>query len=1448
MTVNVDWRSIRPLNGGCEKAFEELCSQLARSEVAGRASFIRKGTPDAGVECYAVYENGSECAWQAKYFLTLGDSQWAQIDQSVGPALKKHPRLKRYVICLPMDLPDARVPGQVSALAKWNARIEKWEKWAAQQDMTVEFAYWGSSELLERLTKPEHIGRVRFWFDATGFDKDWFKRRFQEAKQTAGPRYTPELHVNLPIAHRFEAFGRTSRFFDRSISLIRGLANEWSSACSPGPSRLGGERDPEVEDWIKAVTDDPVVRRGKASIGGAIEEIVAAGNEIEVQPSGMLPFGDVAEKVAAVATAVDRVVQHLLTRQEEHRVISRHRYQFETFAGKLRKVRDELVEAQRWGGAAVMIVRGQAGTGKTHLLCDVARRRLGEGRPTVLLMGQSFTSDAAPWVQAAALLDVADSSAEEIVGAIECAAQAAGVRALVLIDALNEGKGLSVWPTHLSGFLAHFARSEWIGVVLSIRSSYDELIPDTIREQAVVATHRGFGERGYDAMRTFFTHYGLELPSTPLIAPEFGNPLFLKTLCLGLQGQGATRLRQGVNGITAVFELYISSINKRVTKKLGLPDWNTAAEKALRILVRAFPAVSERWLAVEAAEELVNGLLPGRPFEESLYKMLVVEGVLVQEASPTARRGEVPEIVFLAYERLADHLVTRALLDTHFDPSNAVAAFEVGGGLSELPEGGYETQGILEALCIQLPERTGQEVVDLVPRLARAEGFESAFEQSLVWRAVGTVSERTRDLVRTRLEPEMQNRYAILDALLTLASTPEHPLNARFLDARLREDALPARDAWWTVYLQHATSGGRAATRLRDWARAVSPTTELVDELVDLCAMSLAWMLAASNRTVRDRATKALVNLLTGRLDAVVRLVEGFADVDDPYVVERVYAVAYGMAARSHDSGELKMLSEFVYSHVFARGAPPTNILLRDYARGVIERALYLESPIEVDLTRIRPPYGSAAPVFPSDEDVAPLLPGPDHNSHQREEEDWARSHIGHSVLDGELHRVIGENWRHSGEWLSLGLDQPAWQEPDNPGNGRQARAHWPVFERRQIERYVLQRVFELGWTTERFGKFDRTRDFDGIGQFSTKESIGRKYQWIAYHEVLGLISDHFQYREYPAEVERSHRYVGPWQNGLRDIDPTLTATLPGGRPWYYYLDSADVWWATEYDRWDETDLLEDWARRYDDLERIEKLLIVRNPGDGTRWVNGNVDLRWAQKPPVGRRRSEGEGREVMCWIRAFLTREEEAPTFVEWFNAQPCPRAGIGKTAEMDSVFVGEHGWAPAAGYRQMQPQDAHAAENAPVHLEAVAAQYPFRADPRDQSVSDDSRLHLPAQRIVQMGGLRWSGHAADFLDSSGNLAAFDPSTYALGPSASLVREEFLRELIRRHKLGVVWTVRCMKTQNLTRWEPGSPSLRISGAYWLSGSGPVGSMRPEEIKRSSREQQSQSEAGRSDR
>ena len=57
---NLDWHGIRPLTGSRNKGFEELCAQLARAESPADAKFIRKGTPDAGVECYAILNDGAE--------------------------------------------------------------------------------------------------------------------------------------------------------------------------------------------------------------------------------------------------------------------------------------------------------------------------------------------------------------------------------------------------------------------------------------------------------------------------------------------------------------------------------------------------------------------------------------------------------------------------------------------------------------------------------------------------------------------------------------------------------------------------------------------------------------------------------------------------------------------------------------------------------------------------------------------------------------------------------------------------------------------------------------------------------------------------------------------------------------------------------------------------------------------------------------------------------------------------------------------------------------------------------------------------------------------------------------------------------------------------------------------------------------------------------------------
>src|SRR5258708_5319281 len=142
-----NWHGLRTWNGSQERGFEELCCQLAAGEPYPMGSqFIRKGAPDAGVECFWPLPSGDEHGWPGKVFPASPTTrQWSQVDASVKTALEKHPKLTKYIVCLAVDRPDPRLPNQKSSLHRWNERVKKWQGWAREHKMSVDFVYWGVS-------------------------------------------------------------------------------------------------------------------------------------------------------------------------------------------------------------------------------------------------------------------------------------------------------------------------------------------------------------------------------------------------------------------------------------------------------------------------------------------------------------------------------------------------------------------------------------------------------------------------------------------------------------------------------------------------------------------------------------------------------------------------------------------------------------------------------------------------------------------------------------------------------------------------------------------------------------------------------------------------------------------------------------------------------------------------------------------------------------------------------------------------------------------------------------------------------------------------------------------------------------------------------------------------------------------------------------------------------
>ena len=1507
---NLSWQMIRAWNGSQSGGFEELCVQLARLETPEGAKFIPTGNPDAGVECYCVFDNDTEWGWQAKYFTSrLTDPQWQEVDGSVQTALDKHPQLIRYYVCIPRERSDARNPNQTSEMDRWNNHVAKWEGWAQAHGMNVEFVWWGSSALVDRLSRNENIGRRYFWFGERGFDHDWFRYHLDEAVNAAGPRYTPEVHVDLPNAKDLERFARSSLVFDEVKSLAIGLRRTHAGLISGYRPVEHAAQGAGIDDLSKATS----------TVLGALAQL-------EPSPSGPLPFRDIAYAADQAQGIGISALEHIRGLQRQHdeqnqeaRTSRTYRkepygellYQLQRLLSELRDVVEISSHADPLANGQTLLLKGDGGTGKTHLLCDYAKKRIDAQLPTVILMGQRFLSEDNPWVQLLQQLDLADTNAETFVGALEAAAQASGSRALVLVDALNEGNGRKIWPANLSAFLLRLEKSPWIGVVVSVRSSYEDVvIPEDVQGKAVHLTHYGFEDQVYDAALAYFSYYGIEFPSAPLLQPEFSNPLFLKTICKGLHDRGEKRIPRGFQGITAVFELYLESINSRLAKGLDYDPRDNLVRAALDKLSEVLLESGNRWLSRPRAEEVVDEIFPSNGLSRSLYHGLVNEGVIVEERGWWATDSP-EEVVFVSYDRFTDHIIADLLLRSGPDKwrnlvvgtarikqiwRSTKAAFR---GLVEFPkpkqrfpgraglallqrEGPNLPQGLIEALCVIVPEQTGQELPRLVPKLLDSPTIGDALLKSIVWRRLESFSEETLEVFNELLES--RKIWADpLDALLTISAVPDHPFNAYFLDRRLRRDSMPDRDSWWSIYLHRSRGTQGSVDRLIDWASGLRPSVDVEDSVVDLAATTIAWMLATPNRPLRDKATKSLVCLLAGRAESTVRLVDRFADVDDPYVLERLYAVAYGVAMRSQDVTLVGNIASAVDKHVFASGSPPVHILLRDYARGVIERAACLGANVALDEKLIRPPYTSTWPSIPCEDCVEALTPNQDKGAWVGGDLEWSRNRIGRSVKSDDFARyVIGED--SSSNWLSLRLEEEPWKSPEerkqalllklngselaaweeyqtakaelpplvrlvfrkiknaegdsydtedsrfpptdeqayerarrqvelsyehlmaeltvehrsemeailSEENEREGRVG-PRFDKRLIQRYIIWRVFDLGWTIERFGHFDRF-DIGSSGRDAAKpERMGKKYQWIAYHEILAYISDHFHYRDRWGSPRDCH-YQGPWQQMLRDIDPSFTLlSRSGGTSWGPH---TPAWWGKGlYESWDEEVEHGEWVSRTTDIPEINPLLEVVHPGDGTRWLNVYGHFVWQQPHPADVDPFDVVRREIGLTCVGYFIKEGDVEAFAEWSKSPENSRVTDPGTLGLFGVFIGEYGWAPAFEYSDESGDGDK--EFIPFRTSdwqrfALPACQTYHAgiSSFDCSADDGMNLSLPHHDFIGRLGLKWDGVGCAFVDERGKIAAFDPTAHESGPTALLLREDLVKEYLAGQGLTLCWVI----------------------------------------------------------
>lgn len=1445
----IDFRSIRPHHGSQHGGFEELVCQLAAIDTPVGVPFHRKGAgADAGLECYRVEPDGSETGWQAKYFFELGSGEAGQLKESFDNAVAKHPALARFIVCLPFDLSDGRVEGRKSERDRWNDWVTARQASIALR--VVEIQLWGGFQLTERLSRsdPLHVGRRTYWFDLPHFGADWLRERFNISRAQLGRRYAPELNVELPIRQALATFARDPDFVGRITDWADGLDEARHRSVRDIGAALGATHAVDV-----------------AALSDQAAAISAAIRATPLGPTTPLPFPEWRALLKTAAATLDRCCEVIwdLHRQPEgaHDGVRKGLH----FALNLREALNRVTEAidspeVSLANARQLLLIGEAGVGKSHLLADVAERHIARGFPAVLTLGGAF-SDAEPWRQLAEQLGLTNTPPDAILGALDAAAEAAGTRALVMVDAINERNGVAVWSDRLAAFLAVADRFSHVALLVSCRTTFvSYIVRDLDAAKLPRLEHPGFAGRAAEAARRYLDQRGIVRMAVPHLAPEFENPLFLRTCCDMLERCGARELPRGLAGVSSIFDFYFGAVVETLNQRMGLVSRLKRVEAALSMLTEAMVAAGTGYLSIDAANAILEGVHSsnGRT-EQNLFFQLESEGVLAVEL---VSDGETMiEMVRFTFERLGDHRIAQRLLETHVGDDDPALAFAAGGPLASYVVGPDSCRfaGVAEALAVQLPERYGIELIDVVDDKYAQWDLIHAFQLSLLWRRQDVFTERTLELVEEWADAIGGD--AVLDTLLAIATEPGNRFNADYLDLWLRPLSMSERDVQWTTRVMRVVEGGEGAINtLIEWVLA-NGLEQIEPARARLAAITLAWLTSLSHRWVRDMATKALAMLLVDRRELAAALINQFADVDDAYVSDRVLAAAYGAATRRSSDVGLAELARAAFAAVFARNPLPAHALVRDHARGIIELAASRSVlPDEVPLERARPPYPCGVPLEAvpqktldtyvqdyggrlfrdeicssavEDGDFARYeidmlarqflrLPREEHGrSMQEVYEAWyAKAIAPHPLRVTALERVLKiaqhvhsipygfELWdlrtdadglleaRRAAEseceeaisglesLLSLSEVQDFRIRAAGYVRGRmwdeRAPSWHPTYAGKSSRHWVAWRAHELGWTPGRFADFDRLMASSDRMEHRV-ERIGKKYQWIAYHELTGRLSDialvDARFGDDP------ELYCGPWQVDTREMDPTILVTRTK------QSDSdrhGATWWSPHSSHWraDPPEVriawMEDQSRDVPDpIRQID----VTDP-DGRRWLVLDTTVSRNHWVMV-------EGERVihrMTWhkVKSMLVARDDAERLERLLTRSARDRDHPPGVEMPSDGYLGEYPWHPAF---ENVDGSWELGERSAIPVKATVADWRVERSGHDYSVEESFNLTVPAPALMRGLHLRLAeGRSLAYAAADGKVLFKDPSADEPGFSAAVVDRDAMRAFLDAEGLEIVW------------------------------------------------------------
>lgn len=1097
----IDFSKLKPYNKSQYQSFELLWYLICKEEFKqGHFTPIDDSGGGDGVEFYYTLPNGDVWGWQCKFFSRLSESgRKKQIKDSLKKACEVHGKsLKKWFLCSISDFTPSENGWFTNELISL----------IPSECDDLELFHYGDSDLCSFLLKYPVISNA--FFGTNRLDDAWIDARYLKimSRVEIRDKYIADLHsetdaqgeiycytggplLGQQLKKRIEeaTISKCLTEFNESIDELYefNCVEEYSLIKRAAIDIISKDRT-ILSDML--VLYNSIIRdldnpSASSQLNMRIEEMCKYVSRLQklYEDLASYKFSDV---LAPVSWDTEE-------KEENSQIRNRIKVAREKFLGPYFVLDNYWSPLYYVFGRFELIkknevhIKGRASKGKSHLVLNLLDRYHDSKLPAIYISAKDLKTQEDIKTQILKALDIPSSvNFHELLANLNMLGKMHGVKTLLIIDGLNESIYWNqIWKNGISEIRSEINAGNFENLILitTYRSSYEEEIFGDyfykIGNHDLRIDVFGFDyENFHSAFEKYTDYYNVRITNDENVTSLFrSNPLALRIFCI--TNRGCTVSLSNIT-IFNIFEEYIKYCNNNIVGTLKLP-----------IRYNQYFLTKKLSYICDYAWENNTNRVPLDKANLSVEELSTIEG----EDLLLYREWNGQEDILFTYDLLAGYLIAQSILQKYTEKKSYLADFN-SIILPKLVIDGNGNQhplfdDILSCLIILSIDKFGFIYSSYTSKDLTYYIIKAVYQSS-----VKTIKQNEVE-IKNYLRPLLLSSKDFFSHSWDVAFSLENPLNFNFTSSLLEGMTIWERDVMWTTKIMDDLRYENLEESISGLIAELSPANP--DFLVpNVTANFLMWTLTTNCHKLRFLITKALFLYAQKQPIEFVELLKTSFSINDLYVPERMLAVAYGLVLVNHiphPSDDHKNLileiANAVWNSFFSSNPilKTPHINIRYYSQRIIEIASklypkYFKKNIDI----IYSPYG----ITKTDIDRWGKVTG------------WS----GPMQMDFSNY-TIG----------SLIRDGHSYSDPEL---------------KQRVRGYIMQRITDLGWNETRFGVIDnninRFSDYSRHNDSDKIDRFGKKYSWIAYYEVAGILQDNaLIYDEYDK-----------WRPAGIDIDPTF--------------------------------------------------------------------------------------------------------------------------------------------------------------------------------------------------------------------------------------------------------------------------------------------------------------------